>query len=179
MRIKVPDAKGNPALLEKLREFFQSAPEVKTVDCNPLTGTLLIHYSAKPNEALPAFLSARNGSTPPLSLDPPEPNPSRKPARRPGGRQKHSEAAEGIIDFFRDLDSAVREATGDQVDLKVLLPLAAGILGVGVLPRTVSTPLWVTLTLFAFTSFLVLHGSPGAAAEAGTVAEIAEIAAGA
>lgn len=178
IRIKVPDGKGNPALLEKLRELLQSAPAVKTVDCNPLTGSVLIHYSPQPNESIPAFLSAGNGSTPPFLLDPAPSNRPRDIVRKRARREKpHSEAAQGVIGFFRDLDLMVRDATGDQLDLKLLLPLVAGLLGVALLPRTASTPLWVTLMIFAFSSFLVLHVPGSAEAEAAT--EIAEIATGA
>ncbi|HYB91676.1 MAG TPA: hypothetical protein VEC38_11595 [Candidatus Binataceae bacterium] len=73
--------------------------------------------------------------------------------------------------IFGELDDAIRAATGNVLDLKVLIPLLAGILGIVLLPKTRSTPLWLTLMIFAFSSFLMLH-------EPGTPeAEVAEIAA--
>jgi Heavy metal associated domain 2 len=171
IRIRVPDAKHNPALLEKLRESIVSAPGVKAVDCNPLTGSLLIRYSPAAHESVPAFLSPRDGSAPPLSLDPPPSNPPRRKVPKGASRhQPHSEAAQAVIDFFRDLNETVMAATDNQLDLRIVLPIAAGVLAITLLPKATSTPLWLTLTIFAFSSFMVLH-APGSA-----VAEMAEIA---
>lgn len=175
VRIKVPDAKRNPALLEKMREVILSAPGVKTVDCNPLTGSLLIHYSAHAHEN-PAFLSGSNGFASPFSLDPPDPprsNRSGSRVRRRTAREREpSEAAQAIREFFVGLDDAIRLATDNQLDLRVLLPVAAGVVGFVLYPKAISTPMWLTLTIFAFSSFLILH-PPG-----GVGAELAELEAG-
>ncbi len=173
VRVKVPDAKRHPELLEKLRELIVSAPGVETVDCNPLTGSMLIHYSPRADETSPDFLSTGSGSAAPFSLDPPQPTQSGKKVRRRAGRKKeHSQAAKAIVEFFGDVDDVIRAATGDMLDLKVLLPLAAGVVGITLLPKSKTTPLWLTLMIFAFSSFLILH-EPGAGG-----AEMAEIATG-
>jgi len=156
LRIRVPEAKHNQALLEKLREALLSAPGVEAVDCNPLTGSMLIHYAPGPVGKLPAFLSAHNGSPPPFSVHAPQSiHPAGKVRRRRPGQ--HSEAAKSIMGFFGDLDDAIRTATGDQLDLRVLFPLAAAVLGIALMRRANATPLWLTMVIFGFSSFLVLH----------------------
>ncbi len=174
IRIRVPEAKRRPALLENLRQVILSAPGVESVDYNSLTGSLLIHYSPRTGKGLPAFLSAADGSTAPLLIDPPpESSPPHRKGRTRAPQQKEpSEAAKAVMKFFADLDDFVRSATGNQLDLKVLLPLVVGSAGILLYPQRISTPLWVTLMIFTFSSFLVLH-EPDAAQE---VAEIAEIA---
>ncbi len=156
LRIRVPEAKRNQALLEKLREALLSAPGVEAVDCNPLTGSMLVHYAPGPDEKLPAFLSAHNGSAPPFSLHALHSSPPGGNVRRRRPKQ-HSEAAQSIMGFFGDLDDAIRTATGDQLDLRVLFPLAAAVLGIALMRGARATPLWLTLMIFGFSSFLVLH----------------------
>jgi hypothetical protein len=174
IRIRVPEAKRRPAFLENLRQLILSTPGVETVDCNSLTGSLLIHYSLRSGKGLPAFLSAPDRSTAPLLIDPPpQSSPPRQKGRRRAPQPKEpSEAAKAIMEFFADMDDFVRTATGNQLDLKVLLPLVVGSASLLLFPHTISTPLWITLMIFTFSSFLVLH-EPGAAGE---VVEIAEMA---
>jgi len=133
---------------------------------------MLIHYSPRAHESVPAFLSPNGGPTTPFSLDPPDAARSAaKVRRRAPRRREHSAGARAVMGFFGELDDAIRDATGNTLDLKVLIPLVAGVLGIVLLPRTRSTPLWLTLMIFAFSSFLMLH-------EPGTPeAEVAELAA--
>jgi hypothetical protein len=173
VRIKIPEAKRNRALLERIRESILSAPGVETVDCNPLTGSVLIRYSPPVHEnfsAFLAFLSSSNGSITPLSLEPVQSSrPARKVRRRAAREREPSEAAKAITEFFGDLDDVIRAATGDQLDLKILLPLAAAALGITLLPKARGTPLWLTLMIFAFSSFLMLHEPVAAEAEAAEI----------
>ncbi|HEY6394702.1 MAG TPA: hypothetical protein VIX12_04735, partial [Candidatus Binataceae bacterium] len=70
-----------------------------------------------------------------------------------------SALARRIIDLASKLDDAIKDATGNELDLRVILPL--GIISLGAMSartRTV-TPLWLTLMIFAFNSFHALHST--------------------
>jgi hypothetical protein len=72
----------------------------------------------------------------------------------------HSTTARQIVDFVRSVDKSLKRATNNSLDLKVLLPLglaAYSILEIGV---DASTPMWVTLGIFSFNSFISLHDEP-------------------
>jgi hypothetical protein len=66
-------------------------------------------------------------------------------------------AARRVDSFFKQVDHDIRMATDNEVDLKFILPLGMAILGVVTLRYSSATPLWLTLLIFAFNSFLGLH----------------------
>jgi hypothetical protein len=54
-----------------------------------------------------------------------------------------------VVDFFSDFDKQIKIASGNVVDLKIVL--AAGIAGFTILEvgANAATPVWVTLAIFA------------------------------
>jgi hypothetical protein len=69
----------------------------------------------------------------------------------------HSNLARSMVEGVRSVDRAVKLATGNTVDLKVLLPLGLAVYSFLEAGVEVATPLWVTLGIFSFNSFVVLH----------------------
>lgn len=71
--------------------------------------------------------------------------------------QRHSRLAESIVSGAENLDANLRRASAGYLDLKVLLPL--GILAATTLHkrRSRGTPMWITVSTFAFNAFLTLH----------------------
>src|SRR5581483_6550986 len=69
----------------------------------------------------------------------------------------HSETARGIVDLVKNLNNAVKRATDNNLDLKVLLPLGLAIYSFVEVGAEMSTPMWVTLGIFSFNSFIALH----------------------
>lgn len=47
VRIKVAAIKGNPDRARRLTEVFSGVPGVRSIDCNPLTGSALILYDTR------------------------------------------------------------------------------------------------------------------------------------
>lgn len=150
LRLKVPVGKGDPALLEKIAGVIRSISEVRAVDCNPLTGSLLVTYAPSAYAGFSAKLMACSNSEAGFRVQSYAPRSSNNAIG-------HSIVAEAIKRFFQGLDRVIGQATGNLLDLKVLLPLAAISIALVMMPRTLGTPLWVTLTLFAFTSFVALQ----------------------
>ena len=154
MRLRVPAAKGRPDLLREIVAAASSATGIQKIECNPLTGSLVIHHSAAPRsiETVGSLLSG-----PKLRVVVEPPRPAGKHASTKRKKTNPSAAAQAINSFFDSLDDQVRDASNNEVDLKVLLPLAAGTFGFLAFRQKVPTPLWLTLMIFAFNSFLSLH----------------------
>jgi hypothetical protein len=158
IRIRIPAARGDTEFLNKIRELAQVISGVERIECNQLTGSVLIHYAAGGYEYFEQWLAAAGDSAAAFSLvsDPRQlqdtaEESSAAPSRVP------SDTANAIVDAFRELDGKVKSATDNAVDLKVLLPLAAATLGIFTIRTTIATPLWLTLMIFAFSAFLDLH----------------------
>ena len=162
IRLKIPHAKHNARVLEAIAESTRTLSGVQSVEHNPTTGSLLIHYDPQLNGNFEKQLAEHGASTRHFSLQPSQPQAS---GRRPSRRQ--SEAAKTISHFFTSVDDEVRYVTDNYLDLKVLLPLAAIGVGITTFAREGSrvTPIWLTLGIFAFSSFLSLHSVVGSPAE--------------
>jgi hypothetical protein len=154
LRIRVPEAKGDEERLNELSTAIAQAPGVSAVEYNPITGSILIQYSPEQHGSLDSLHAGMNASAVPIVV-------SQAPVReRHDGRHRgRSVAATKVDAFFRQLDNQIRGATDNQFDLKFIMPVAVGVLGLFSLRHASATPLWLTLMIFAFHSFLGLHSS--------------------
>jgi hypothetical protein len=157
LRIRVPAAKGEETLLRELGSAIARAPGVDQVEYNPVTGSILITYSPAEHHSLDSLHDSLKASAVPITVKRLKPAGSHA-RRRHSGR---SAAATKIDSFFSQLDNEIRNATDNEIDLKFILPFAVGVLGILSLRRTAATPLWLTLLIFAFHSFLGLHNPAG------------------
>ncbi len=163
IRIRIPSAKADGEFLEQARAALSALPGVLEVSCNPLTGSIVILHSPDLRLDLEGTAISHNGSALPFVLDAPKPAPAPpRTRRRKGPRQSY--VARAVAGAFADLDDVVREATGNALDLKVLLPLVVGGLGLTMLGKSRRTPIWLTLLMFSFSSFMSLHAEEDAEA---------------
>jgi hypothetical protein len=164
IRIRIPSAKGDSEFLEQARAALSALPGVLEVSCNPLTGSILVLHLPGAELELEGAMTSENGSTLPFVLTAAQPDVD-PPRRRHRRAPRQSYLASAITETVADLDDAIRAATGNALDLKVLLPILAGGIGLTMMLRgSRRTPLWLTLMIFAFTSFTILHGEEGAEA---------------
>ncbi len=163
MRIRIPSAKADSKFLDQARAALAALPCVAEVTANPLTGSLLITYAPASQRDFEGTLMTGNGSPLPFDLHrAASPRSSRKRTTRKG---ESSELAHAITNFVTGLDDAIKDATDNLLDLKTLLPLVLAGLGFTYVRNPKGTPVWLTLMMFAFTSFTVLHrGGPEAEA---------------
>lgn len=162
IRLRIPAAKHDAQLMEEIARDFAALSGVEGVQLNLRTGSLLIHYAAELYRDIENILTERGKTTRQFSLEQPQ---LRRSSRRPS--HKNSELGKAIAAIFATIDDEIRYATDNQLDLKVLLPLIAMALGLTTVRRSESraTPLWLTLGIFAFSSFLSLHGTMESPAE--------------
>ncbi len=151
VRMKVPSAKGNPDLLREIGETFSVIPGIERVTVSEMTGSVILHYDtdhhAAFNERLSQrFLSENQSYRPPMTeID----SLAQKIESEAEFLASHSESARAVVDFFKHLDREVKIASGNVIDLKILL--AVGLVGLTVaeLGANAATPVWLTLSVFS------------------------------
>lgn len=167
MRVRVPGAKSNPKLLRQINDKLARVAGIESVESSALTGSVLIRYDAKLYGELGRMLNGSGDSTMPFELRSSKPVASRPSSRSRGRRprRRRSHIAAIVSDVFTEMDDVIRDATDNELDLKLLLPVVAAAFGLWVMPRAASTPLWLTLMIFSFHSFMTLNAeeSVGAA----------------
>ncbi|KWV48756.1 hypothetical protein AS156_17225 [Bradyrhizobium macuxiense] len=148
IRMKVPSAKENPELLDQIKQTFSVILGVQEVTVNPTTGSVVLHYDTEHHDEFHGRLEHHTGGhyKPPTNEIDALANKIEQEAEY---LAEHSHSAKVIVDFFKDFDKGIKVATGNVVDLKILL--AAGIAGFTIFEvgASAATPVWVTLSIFA------------------------------
>jgi len=161
IRIKVPHGKVNPGILETYRETFAAIPGIHSVTAKPETGSIVIQYD--PNReaefhrhfdhTCDEHLTMASVARPDDQID--------KIANEIEAEAEylaaHSKFARTTVDFFKTCDRELKLATGNNIDLKIVLAVgltAYTFLEIGGLA---ATPMWVTLALFSLNHFAELH----------------------
>jgi len=148
IRMKVPSIKTNPELAEQIKQTFSAIPGIEQVTINPTTGSIVLHYDQDRHHELHPHLHQHTGAhfKPPTNeID----ALASKIEQEAEYLAEHSHAAKVVVDFFRDFDHQIKIASGNVIDLKIVL--AAGIAGFTIFEvgASAATPVWVTLSIFA------------------------------
>ena len=148
IRMKVPSAKENPELLEQIKQTFSVIPGIEEVIVNPATGSIVLHYDTDRHDEFHGKLEHHTGG----HYKPPANEIealATKIEQEAEYLAEHSHTSRVVVDFFKDFDNGIKIATGNVVDLKILL--AAGIAGFIIFEvgANAATPVWVTLAIFA------------------------------
>ncbi len=161
MRVRLPFLKGFSSSPEQIKSLILPFSSISNVDFNPITGSALITYDAEDYKTFQDQLSEYAQSTLGLTLTSPESTSSNNHRinhrRSSGGSAK---VTRSLVNSFKRLNSEVSEASENVVDLKAVLPLSLAAYALLKIGSQATAPLWVTLGLFSFTSFMALH--PGA-----------------
>ena len=153
IRLKVPSAKGNPDLLEQIRQTFGVIPGIEQVVVNPITGSVVLQYDEHKHEQFHREIQRHL----PIAHRPP-PNEIDELAeefeREAAFLADHSHLAQGIVDSLRGVDREVRAATGNLIDLKIAI--AAVVVGIAIIEvgATAATPVWIALSIFSLSQFI-------------------------
>lgn len=160
LRLRIPAAKGEEDELRELSSAIARAPGISQVEYNPITGSILIQYSPEQHKNLQSLESSLSASAVPITVH--NSYSTRHESHHRHHRPGRSVAARRVDSFFKQLDHEVRTATDNEVDLKFILPFGVAVLGLLALRHSSTTPLWLTLLIFAFNAFLGLHApTPG------------------
>jgi hypothetical protein len=157
LRVRLPRSQRDAPLLRELEKFCQSLGGVQQVEINPVTGSLLVHYAPESHEQIRSLLrSQTEGFDQALEMGGAD-QLADKIEREADFLAAHSEVALGLIEVVKALNREIRLATDNTVDLKVLLPAGLAVWAFLKHGIEASTPLWVTLAIFSFNSFVSLH----------------------
>lgn len=153
--MKIPAGKGNPELLEQIKQTFSVIPGIERISVNPTTGSVVLHYDEDHHDEFHGHVGQHvHGHRPPESELDSLANAIENEAEF---LAEHSHTARVVVDFFKSADRQIKAATGNLVDLKIILALALigfTVLEVGV---NAATPVWVTLVVFGVNHFIEMH----------------------
>jgi len=169
IRMKIPSAKGNPELLEQMKQTFSVIPGVEEVTINPATGSLVLHYDTDRHDEFHGRLEHHTGGhqrpAPTNEID----ALATKIQQEAEFLAENSHTARVIVDFFKQVDQQIKTGTSNTIDLKIVL--AFGIAGFTILEvgANAATPVWVTLAMFGL-NHLIQANSPEARDEDSAIA---------
>jgi hypothetical protein len=161
IRMKVPSAKSDPAILEVYREIFSVVPGILKVKTRPETASIVIHYDPRLEQAFQHNFHSAAGEH--LAFG---------PATRPDDEISHiaetiereaeflaqrSALAKHTVEFFKTLNHELKISTENTIDLKIVL--AGGLAAFTFLEigAEAATPMWVTLALFTLNELVELR----------------------
>ena len=162
IRMKIPSAKGNPALLEEIQKTFSVIPGIEEVRVNPETGSVVLRYDTDRHDDFHSGFAHRY-----------EHHAGHHPHHKPPSNEidalaskieeeatflaEHSQAAKAVVDFCRHWDGEIKHASGNMFDLKMVL--CVGLVGFMIFEvgAAAATPVWVTLTLFGLNHFVEMQ----------------------
>jgi hypothetical protein len=162
-RIRIKVGKGDLAQLEEIKQTFSLIPGIEQVDVNPDTGSVILRYDPDRHDDFHAGFhhccshhhnhGAGHTHAPTNEID----ALASKIEQEAEFLAEHSESARAVVDFCKRADREVKLATGNMLDLKMVL--AIGVVGFTVLEvgATAATPVWVTLSLFAMNHFIEMQ----------------------
>lgn len=162
LRIKLPQAKGNHALMQRIYESFSPHHGIRRVETNATTGSVLIQYDPQMHQEYESKLTTHAASENLFAIDsPPEITEFDEKVHSVEAEaeflSEHSDTARVIFDAVKQLNETVKRETNNLVDLNVILPLVAAAVSVTEIGLYTATPLWITLGIFSFNSFVNLH----------------------
>jgi copper chaperone CopZ len=159
LRIKVEGVHGEDEFFETVQRLIAVLPGVESVRINPVSASVVVSYDAGDAgfaQRLPAhrplhewLLWGELGAVADAVATIAEAGLKMF--------EHHSLLAESVVTTAERLDRDVRSATGGVMDLKLLLPLALAAASALRETRTRGTPMWLTLSTFAFNTFITLH----------------------
>jgi hypothetical protein len=167
IRIKIPAARGNPELLELIRQHFARIPGLEQTRIRPDAGSIVLRYDPKDESGFEARLMEQWKEVLPLL-----PHRHARTHKAPDNEfetvthnietearflANHSHSAKIVVDFFRDADRTIKHFTNNAIDLKIILALALAVATFVEIGAGAATPMWETLALFAINHFIEMH----------------------
>lgn len=166
VRLKLPAAKNNHRVLQDIKQLLKPMSGVQMVEVNTRTGSVLIHYDSKKWQDPATTLKEAGDQSGIFTMElPPEVQELRTLQQDVELLAQHSQLARSIVDFVKQLNLRVKQGTNNTVDLNVLAPLGLALYSLMEVESEAVTPLWLTLGIFSFHSFVALHTSTTANAK--------------
>ena len=159
MRLKVLGVPAEPDFFAAVQQVIASLEGVESVRVNAASSSIVIDYSPmdtvfhfrlQDDPALNTWLQLEGDDALLAGID----QAVESSAHYLAG---HSRLAEEIVHSAEQLDAQLRQMSDGYVDLKLLLPLLFAVATSMRQARGRGTPMWLSLSTFAFNSFMSLH----------------------
>jgi hypothetical protein len=152
LRLRVDSVRGDTDRAAELERLLGELQFVDLVTANPRTGSIVIEYSAELTSSADMLSSIAS------ALDSEIGDLEHPGARLPRLMPDSEELAARVREAARETNTRVAEATGG-VDLRILVPGALLVLGIGVFlgARRRRMPAWHDLVWYAFNTFEALN----------------------
>jgi hypothetical protein len=164
IRLKVPNVKDNPELIDQIKQMFHVIPGIENVTVNPTTGSVVLQYDIDHHDAFHGHLERHTGGhekAPTNEID----ALASKIGQEAEFLAEHSHTARVIVDSFKHFDEQIKLATGNIVDLKIVLALGIAGFTIFEVGASAATPVWVTISIFAL-NHMIQAGMAESAARA-------------
>ena len=149
VRLKVPAVKDNAELIDQIKQMFHAIPGIEEVTVNEITGSVVLHYDTDHHDAFHDHLARHHTGgheRPPTNeID----ALASKIEQEAEYLAEHSHTARVIVDYFKHFDEQIKLATGNVVDLKIVLALGIAGFTIFEVGASAATPVWVTISIFA------------------------------
>ena len=161
IRMKVPAAKGDPGILAAYQQAFSAVPGITQVKVKAETSSIVIHYDPAREQEIEQHFQANLGHSMEVAERPGDEigEIARKIEAEAEFLAERSELAKATVEFFKKFDRELKLATGNTIDLKILLAGGLAVYTFFEIGADAATPMWVTLALFSLNHFAELHGS--------------------
>jgi cation transport ATPase len=160
IRLRLKEAKGDHRTLRRLCDVIEALPGVREVSVNPTTGSVLVHYDPQHHATIARLMGGPEVHDE-FGIDMPDLTDAGdlvdKVEREAEFLAEHSETALAVVKSVESLNHAIREASGNAIDLKVLVPGGLAVWAFMKAGAELATPLWISLAIFSFNSFVALH----------------------
>jgi hypothetical protein len=148
VRMKIPSAKGNPELLEQMKQTLAVIPGIEEVIINPDTGSLVLHYDTDKHDEFHGHLEHHTGGhhrpAPTNEID----ALANKIQQEAEFLAENSHTARVIVDFFKQVDQQIKTGSHNTIDLKIVLAFGIASFTILEVGANAATPVWVTLAMF-------------------------------
>lgn len=144
IRIQVPHAKGNHLLLDRISKSIAPRPGVHRVRVNPTNASIVIHYDPSLLDNFQHSLAEHVKNEELFTLD-------------ISSQREESGIARSLDLGLKELSDTVKHATDETIDLKEIFPFVVAIAALFFVDKTLGAPLWVSLLIFSFSSYMDLH----------------------
>jgi hypothetical protein len=148
VRMKIPSGKGNPELLEEMKQTLSVIPGIEEVIINPATGSLVLHYDTDQHDQFHGHLVHHTGG----QHQPPPSNEidalANKIQQEAEFLAENSHTARVVVDFFKQVDQQIKTGSHNTVDLKIVLAVGIASITIMEVGANAATPVWVTLAMF-------------------------------
>ncbi|MDR3461652.1 MAG: hypothetical protein P4L76_04975 [Beijerinckiaceae bacterium] len=160
IRMKIPAAKGNPDLLEQIKQTFGILPGIEGIVVNHVTGSVILNYDPDRHDEFHSGFQPHTVPPGPAPHHPPSSEIDELAQKIQDEAEflaQNSHAARAVVDFFKQLDRQIKKSSGNLVDLKIVLAIFVVGFTVFEVGAAAATPVWVTLVIFGLNHFIEMH----------------------